>query len=182
MFKFPIRTKYPNFLSSRLVNFQILLNFRSSIFPIFKFSIFSSTLQFVAIRAFSRAYVWNDENRNWHWENRKRGIGSKVEIALDASARGCFIRRATGAGCRRDENGYRTTFPPPFLCPFSLSRSLAFLSRLLLISSDPTYVSRASFSFLFIFWFPSFRSGSSIFMFVWKGRFAVFEDEAFREL
>lgn len=51
-------------------------------------------------------------------------------------ARGCFIRRATGAGCRRDENRYQTTFPPsPRLSiSVSLSRLLPPLSPYLLRS------------------------------------------------
>ena len=47
-------------------------------------------------------------------------------------ARGCFIRRATGAGCRRDENRYQT-FPPSstlyILCSSIFSVSLSRFLR-----------------------------------------------------
>lgn len=117
----------------------------------------SSTFLFnVTIRAFSRTRV-KRMNRggtighlNWHWENRrKRGIGSKVEIALDASARGCFIRRATGAGCRRGRLSDEVSTPflsfPSRVLSFS-SRASSFASSYLLWSD---VVSRVSFSFLF---------------------------------
>lgn len=64
---------------------------------------------------------------------------------------GGFIRRATGAGCRRDENGYQTAFPPRF-CPFPL----AFLSRLVLCFFLSPLIRRCISAFLFFFLFPGF--------------------------
>lgn len=50
-------------------------------------------------------------------------------IVAGNEARGCFIRGATGAGCRPDVNRYQTTFlfylsSLPVLCLFTLFRSL----------------------------------------------------------
>lgn len=153
----------PNFLNPRIFS-KFSIFFSSS-----RFSPPSSTLLFnVTIRAFSRTRV-KRRNRGGRSAIRigiektggNEGIGSKVEIALDASARGWFYtacdRRRLSTRRERLSDGVST----PFLS-FPSRFPLAPRPLLLLISSDPTLYLGLPF-LLFISWLPLlFRSGSSV--------------------